>query len=128
VSEENVHVVRKAWEAHGRRDNEAALRLYDPDVEIYNAIGEVYRGMDGVHQYFRDWYAVIEGQGAEVGEWIDAGEQVIAVMRASGRGKSSGAAVEQDEFHVWTVRGGRLARLRIYTERADALAAAGLAR
>jgi hypothetical protein len=49
-------------------------------------------------------------------------------MRTSGREKSSGAVAEHDEFLVWTVRGVRPARLRIYTERADALAPAGRAR
>ena len=35
MSEENVEVVRRAWEASERRDNEAALALYDPTIEIH---------------------------------------------------------------------------------------------
>jgi ketosteroid isomerase-like protein len=34
MSQENVEVVRKAWEAYRRRDNEAALALYDPEIEV----------------------------------------------------------------------------------------------
>ena len=34
MSQENVEIVRQAWEAFMRRDNEAALALYDPEVEV----------------------------------------------------------------------------------------------
>jgi len=34
MSQENVEVVRRAWEASARRDNESVLRLYHPEVEI----------------------------------------------------------------------------------------------
>jgi ketosteroid isomerase-like protein len=56
----------------------------------------------------------------------DAGDEVIAAMRIRARGRSSGAVVERREWDVWTLRNGKLWRLRIYTTKADALEAVGL--
>ena len=54
-------------------------------------------------------------------------DRPFAVMRTWGRGRRSGVPVEQHEFHVWTVRDGKLEQLRVYTDRSDALEAVGLA-
>jgi ketosteroid isomerase-like protein len=62
MSEENVEVVRRAWEAYHRRDNEAALALYDPTIEIdpteqTGIDAGVYRGLEGVQDFFRTGWA-----------------------------------------------------------------------
>jgi len=64
--------------------------------------------------------------GSEVDEWIDAGDDVIAVLRSLGRGKRSGVPVEQRQSHVWTLRDGKLRRLRIYPSKTEALKVVGL--
>jgi ketosteroid isomerase-like protein len=131
MSEENVEIVRRAWEAYKRRDNEAALALYDPEIEI-DLRGEarvgtgVYYGLEGVQAFFRDWVSTFGDVRSEVEEWIDAGDQVIAMVRSYGRGKRSGVPVDMLEAHLWTVRDGRLRRLRTLATKADALKAAGL--
>ena len=130
MSQENVELVRRAWEAHARHDNETALRLYASDIEV-EVIGlsglEVYYGRDGVRDWFRDMLGPLTDLATTVDEWIDAGDDVIAVLRATGRGRKSGVPVEQREFHVWTVRDEQLRRLRIYQTREEALEAVGLA-
>ena len=127
MSQENVDAVRRAWEAFERHDNEAIFPLYDPEVEVqYPFLDRVYRGLPGVQEYFRDWLAVWDEFGSEVEEWIDAGDSVIAVMHSWGRGKQSGARVEERNAHVWTLRNGKLWRLRVYATRAEALKAVGL--
>jgi ketosteroid isomerase-like protein len=127
VSEENVDVVRRAWEASTRRDNEAVFRLYDPEVEIHDVFYDrTYHGLDGVRDYFHEWVSTFDEWGAEVEEWIDAGDDVIAVLRSHGRGKRSGVPVEERQSHVWTLRHGKLWRLRIYASKDKALKAVGL--
>jgi ketosteroid isomerase-like protein len=125
MSQENVEVVRRAWEAFDRHDNKSALRLYDPEVEIHVGLtgGEVYRGLVGVEDFFRDWLATWDDYGSQVEEWIDAGDDVIAVIRVWGRGRQSGAVVEERQAHVWTLRHGRLWKLRRYETRAEAVKA-----
>jgi len=127
MSEENVEVVRGALEAFRRRDNDAVIAFYDPDVEIRGVLDDrVYRGLDGVREFFRDWLGVWDEFSSEAEEWIDAGDHVIAVVRDSAKGKHSGVAVEQRQTHVWKLRDGKLWRLRIYSTKAQALEALGL--
>jgi ketosteroid isomerase-like protein len=125
VSQENVEVVRCAWEAFARHDNAAIFPLYDPDVEI-NFQDRVYRGLGGVRQFFSDWLTTRDEYGSEVEEWIDAGDNVVAFVHSWGRGKQSGVPAEAHSAHVWTLREGKLWRLRIYPTKADALNALGL--
>ena len=128
MSQENVEIVRRAFEASVRHDNESVFPLYDPEVEIdLTASGRgVYHGLEDIRQWFRDWLSAFEDPSWEVEEWIDAGEHVIAVMRLRGRGKLSRAPAEMVEAHVWTLRSGRLWRLRVYGTKLEALEAAGL--
>jgi ketosteroid isomerase-like protein len=130
MSQENVEVVRRAWEASLRHDNEAVFDLYDPRVEIVvqdSVEGPTtYVGVDGVREFFRDMLGVFDSLRSEVEEWIDAGDEVIAVMRNRARGRQSGVPVEGRDAHVWTVQNGKLRRLRIYPNKSEALKAVGL--
>lgn len=130
MSQENVEVVRRAWEAYMGRDNEAALALYHPKIEAdWTASGVpgfgVYRGMEGIQEMFRDWHTAFGEFSNEVEEWIDAGDHVIAMVRQHGRGRLSGVPVEMLEAHVWTIRDGKLWRLRVYPSRSQALEGIG---
>ena len=130
MSQENVDTVRRAWEAFENHENEAIFPLYDADVEIQGLHGlgdRVYRGVAGVREFWHDWSASWSEAGSEVEEWIDAGDDVIAVMHLWGRGKRSGVRVEARQSHVWTVRGGKMWRLRVYDTKDEALKAVGLA-
>jgi ketosteroid isomerase-like protein len=62
----------------------------------------------------------------EASELIDAGDQVVAVIRQRGRGAASGADVELEAAQLITVREGKAARIVTYLTRAEALEAAGL--
>ena len=131
MSQENVEIVRRAWEAFIRHDNEAALALYDPEVEIdvrnEARVGAgVYYGVEGVQRWFRDLLSAFGDVGSEVEEWIDADDQVIAVVRSYGRGRRSGVPVDMLEAHLWTVRDGKLVRLRTFATKEAALEASGL--
>jgi ketosteroid isomerase-like protein len=131
MSKENVEIVRRAWEAYDRRDNEAALALYDPEIEVdLTASGQpgagVYRGLEGVRRWLGDWHAAFAEISGEVHEWIDADDHVIAVIRWHGQGRLSGVPAQLDQAHVWQLRDGKLWRLRIYDSKAEALEAAGV--
>ena len=129
---DNVAVVRRAWEAWLARDNEAALALYDPEVDLdftggnqAAAIYGRYKGLDGVREFFRDWLATWENYSSEIEELIGAGDEVLALMHEWGRGRQSGVPVDFRQVHVWTLRDGRLLRLRVYATREEAQAAVG---
>src|SRR5215212_5211325 len=127
MSQQNIEIVRGAWAAFMRHDNAAALGFYDPEVELHGHVdGGVYRGLDGVRDFFGEWLAAWDEFSTDVEEWIDAGDDVIAVVYERARGRRSDVPVEQRQWHVWTVRNGKLLRLRIYATRSEALEAVGL--
>jgi ketosteroid isomerase-like protein len=130
VSRENVEIVRRATEAQGRHDNETPLALYDPEVEIetpnWDGSIQVYRGLDGIRAFYRDFLADLTEWTTTVDEWIDGGDDVIAVLRLSGRGRKSGAPFERCEAHVWPIRNSKLWRLRVFRTRTEALRAVGV--
>ncbi len=135
MSEENVEVVRKLFEAAARHDSEAVLALYDPDIEFDTSRtglggltqGAIYHGHEGMRRGYREWREGWDSYEEEVEELIDAGEQVITVVTVRARGHASGAEVELPRRGgVWTLRNGRVVRLVFYPTREEALEAAGL--
>jgi ketosteroid isomerase-like protein len=121
-------VVRSAYEAFARGDDEAVLALIDPDLEwtwldpaVENPEPQVCRG--------REQLAYWMGRGpgglrVEVEEITAYGDRLLVVTRPRGDVGSRPGRPEGRNFHVVTVRDGRIATLRAWPTRAEALAAA----
>ena len=59
MSQENVDVVRRTFDAIGRWDTDELLALYDPEIEFLPLTGTRvesggYSGHDGVREYFEE--------------------------------------------------------------------------
>ena len=129
MSQGNVDLARRAYEAFNRRDLEAFLALLDDEVEIDSrlvAIEGGYHGHDGVRRWWKDLFDVMPDYRVEVEELIDLGERVLARTGHHGRGKSSGVEVEeQTRFQLWTLRHAKIVRAEMDYDKAEALRAAG---
>ncbi len=131
MSQENVEIVRGIWDADRRRDVEAVRAAYAPDVEWEDCTGlwgdwGVARGPDGIQEAWRRWYEAFEDVQMEFGEVAEGGDNVVVTYHAHGRGRGSGAVVDQAITLIWTLRDGKVVRIRGYGDRAQALEAAGL--
>ena len=135
MSEENVEIVRRVYEAVARGDTAAVLAAYDPEVEwefsgspVRNMLKQVvYRGHDGIRSFIRERYEEAwETSEDHLDELIDAGEQVISVITTQGRGLASGAEVGLTHAGVWTIREGKIVRVAWVGSRDEALEAAGM--
>ena len=131
MSQENANVVLAVVEAQRRRDWQAFRRLYDPNIEWEDVSGlwgdwGTRRGFDEVRDAWATWFEAFERVDFEVEDLVEAGDKVVAFIRASGRGRESGLVIHQRIPSVWTVRGGRVVRVRGYRDDADALEAVGL--
>jgi ketosteroid isomerase-like protein len=135
MSEENVEIVRQVYEAAARRDAAAVLACYDPSVEwdvsrsqMARLVGEdLYRGHDGLRQFFRRYHDAWEEVEYGYDELVDAGDQVLSTDIERARGRTSGADVVLTQYAVWTIRDGKIIRAAWFSARTDALEAAGLA-
>jgi len=91
--------------------------------------------MRGCGSSFVEWWAFFADYDAEPEEFIDADESVIVRGRHGGRGRASSVGgVEMPAYsaemprwwQVYRLRGGRVVRVEIYRDEAEALEAAGL--
>jgi ketosteroid isomerase-like protein len=138
MSEENVEIVRRVFEAEARGDVETVLSLYDPEIESDNtrspvadftgSVGRVYRGREAVQQGFREWYEAWEEVQSDVEELIDAGgDHVVSVFTYRARGRTSGVEVKYPHMAgAWTIRNGKAVRVAWLPSREEALEAAGV--
>ena len=131
MSQENVDVVRRVYDAAARRDVPAVLALYDPEVEldatrvdIVGPMGQsTFRGHAGLRSFFREWHEAWENIEYDFEDLIDAGDQVVSVVTRRARGLASGADVEWHVALLWTLREGRVTRVVWFPSRQDALVA-----
>jgi uncharacterized protein len=130
VSQENIELMRRGYDAMLRRDIEALLSLLDPDVELHDRPeapdARSYRGHEGVLTALKVSLDAFEDFRLEPERFYDAGEKVVVLLRMVGTGNVSGVPVEEHIAHLWTIQDGRAIALQVYGDPADALTAAGL--
>jgi ketosteroid isomerase-like protein len=133
MSQENVEVVRRSFEAFARGDFETAFAAHDPSTEWRTAADEpdqqTYRGIAGLRKFVGSLTDTWEGRFAQVMEFdtfIDAGDWVVVPWSAELRGKGSGISVRVNETYAVRVQGGKIVRVEEYRSREQALEAIGL--
>ena len=133
MSEENVDLLRKAYEAFARGDVEAVLERLDPDVDWRPAIAPILgvdavRGIEAVRDFLtRDLFEGFDQFRAEPLVFEDLGDDAVLVTaRYVGRGESSGIELDQTFATLYRLRDGKAVSMRDYLTRAEALEAAGL--
>jgi ketosteroid isomerase-like protein len=131
MSQENVEIVRRVYEAAAARDAASILALYDPDVELDATrlgVGElgIYHGHEGLRSLFGEFHEVWGQIEYDYEELREAGEQVVAIVRRHARGRASGVHTEAPFALLWTVSDGKVTRVVWFMTRAEALEAAGL--
>jgi len=122
---ENIVLVRRAHEALNSGDIDTLVALCDSSFRldmsdrVFNPA--VYEGHGGIRRFHAEVRDVWESYVWEPEELIDAGSDVVALLRASGRGRGSGVEVERETAMIWSVREGRATALRFFRDRDEAL-------
>jgi len=137
AEETNIEIVSGLYKAFKARDNEAPFEFYDDEIEWdLTRFGEifggdidfegVYRGHEGVRQYWREWLAAWETIEFEVDELVAIGDCVLAgPIHQRMRGRASGILIETPAWwQLWRLREGKVTRATPYPSRAEALSAA----
>ena len=134
MSQENVVIVRRVYEAAARRDEVAAFEAYAEDIvwDMSNSRRAVlysrpiYHGHEGVRDAWREGLSAFREIDFEVEDLVDAGDRVLAVVAERERGRASGVPVEASHLAVWTLSHGKVTGLEVFDDRQQALEAAGL--
>ena len=133
MSQENVELVRQAFEAFNRGDRAAVARLLAPDVEWHSVAGPILgvdtiRGREAMLRFlWQDLPGSIDDFRASPEELTDlSNDRVLVVARYQGRGRSSNVEVDQRVASVYEIRDGMAVAVHDYESREEALEAAGL--
>ena len=102
-------------------DIEARWSTEVPDMETAEDIA-------GLGELFNEWTSAWESCRIEAEEFHDAGACVVVFVRVVARGSGSSIELEMENAHVWTMRDGRAAAIRAYSDRDRALREAGIER
>jgi ketosteroid isomerase-like protein len=132
MSQEDVEIVREAFESFLGGDEEKTAQLLDPEVEFHGTVGglqegQIAHGQSEIDQTFEsEDLEAWEERRLEPEEFIDAGDDVVVLLHEYRRGKGSGVELETETAVVVAVSGGRVVRIQGYMDRGAALEAAGL--
>ena len=131
MSQENVEIVRRLVDAFNRDDVDTVLTAFEEGCEIDeppqmpDSPVTGYRGHSGV----REWMGNLRGVAGvtfELRSATPSGDSLLCALASRGRGRGSDVPIEWTTFAVFGVRDGRIARVRVFLDHAEALEAAGL--
>jgi ketosteroid isomerase-like protein len=128
MSQENVDKATDFIEAYNRRDFDAALRFFDPEIEWVlppHQSSDSCIGPEGVRRFWEGLDETFEELRLDPQESVDAGDRVAIRLRYYLRGKGSGVVIEGELYHqVATFRDGMMVRIEYFPDWPAALEAA----
>src|SRR5918996_4658098 len=128
MSEENVEIVRGFIDAYNRRDFDAAIKSFDPEIDFVlpaHQSADSGRGTDHVIRFFEGLDETFDEVRLLPQELVDGGDRVATRLRHYAHGKGSGLVLDEELYHqVTTFRDGTIVRIEYFTDWSAALEAA----
>jgi ketosteroid isomerase-like protein len=129
MSQENVDKTEAFIAAYNKRDFDAAVEHFHPEIDWVLPAMQGFdscRGPEEVIRFFEGIDDTFDELRLLPQEWVDAGDRVAVRLRHHGRGKGSGLELDTELYHqVTTFRDGSMVRMEYFTSWEEALAAAG---
>jgi ketosteroid isomerase-like protein len=119
-------VLRRTYDALGRRDFEALQDLSNPDFEmdlterVLNPA--TYRGPEGLRQFLSEIDELWASMDIAVERVIERGDELLAVLVVTLKGRGSGVEIENRIAQRWTLRDGQLMDMKLQLDAEAALA------
>ena len=130
MSQADVEVVRAAFDAYLRGDEPAMLELVAPDVVVTQFPEQIdvrdYHGHEGLREVMADWIGTWADWSIELLDAREADGLVLATAAQRGRGKGSGAPMQNEVAFLFTLRAGTITRWQMFHSEREALEAVGL--
>jgi ketosteroid isomerase-like protein len=129
MSQENVELNRRGFQAFNDRDLDGLLAVLDEDVEVVPILAAMegsYHGHDGIRRWWAGLLGGFPDISVEVLEVRDLGDVTVTVVRVSGRGAESDTPFDAAVWQVHQWRHGKCIRWHAYPSESEALEAVGL--
>jgi ketosteroid isomerase-like protein len=131
MPDDDFELIRRAWGAASRGDEEGMLSEFHPEIVAIpfgaEMEGKAYRGHDGVMTWWRDeikaswnYFEVLPQQFQRVGK------RILVTGRWHARGQESGVELDIPASWVIEVRDGKIVFWQTYTDHARARRDIGL--
>jgi ketosteroid isomerase-like protein len=116
MSQENVEIVRRLYDAWEREGSFAASGLLHPAIVWTNPSDAIetgtYVGVDAFEAATRKITDSFGEVHWDIDEYVDAGDDVVVFLVMQVRGRASGASVKDKQKHVWTLDNGKAVRVQ----------------
>lgn len=130
MSEQNVEIVLSRYARYNAGERRPDLGFWHEDAEYHAAREDpdsaIHRGIEAIRRQFERWWEAYPDLRVEPLEAKGKGDQVFLWVRFTGHGAASGVPMEMELAHVYTMQDGKAARVVEYSDRTEALKAAGL--
>lgn len=120
--QDNIGLVRQAYEAYDRGDIPRLLALFSrdidwdmPEVEGISFTGK-RKGVDEVADFFRQMAEQQEEREFKADEFIGQGDRVVVLGHCTYSVKSTGLDYSDKFCHIFTVKDGKIASFREYAD------------
>src|SRR5215213_8246395 len=122
MSQENVEIVHAFLAA----DLDEAMTYADPSI-VWNPVEEApAQGHEAVRASSVRWKSEWDDYELIPEGFADLGDCVVVTFRLRGRGRASGIEIDARFYDVYTLRDTKIVRMDQFTEKSEALEAAGV--
>jgi ketosteroid isomerase-like protein len=125
----STDLLREVYDAFARRDLQTLAGLADPDFEmdltdrVLNPA--TYRGAEGLGRFLEELDELWASMDLELEQVVERGDEALALLRVTLRGRGSGVELKDRVVQLWTLRDGKLLRMELRQDAAAALAEFG---
>jgi uncharacterized protein len=120
MSNDNQQLMRRLYDAYNRGDFDTILAAMTDDIEWYVPGAAPFaghrRGRDEVRQFFEDSRRLVHIDEFDADEILSDGDKVVVLGRQRATVPETGRHFETEWAHVYTIRNGKVAHARIYTD------------
>jgi ketosteroid isomerase-like protein len=133
ISEQNVEIVRRAFDAVRHIDHEGAAQGFHADAMWHNTAEfpgqRVCVGPEAIIDFWKTLMESFEERGSmmEIERVVEGEDSVVVGVHSVARGKASGIPLDFHWSAAFHVRDGKISRVDVHGDWAKALNAAGLA-
>ncbi len=121
MSEKNVQIVKRFFETAAKGDISGARAVLDPNIEWVEPevrglwFSGTHRGAEGaLKEVVAATFDNVDNFSISIDEYLDAGENVIALGTFHGNAKAAGKEFRIPACFISTVRGDKIVRFRTY--------------
>jgi ketosteroid isomerase-like protein len=117
-------LVKKAISAVNRRDLDAYLDCCTDDIELHTPVAPfagAHEGPAGIRRFFQDLEDASPDFRLELERLELVGDQALAFLRSHASGRISGVPLDVETANIYDFEGDRIQRVRIFTDRQEAL-------